>query len=154
MSDPFLPEIVPATPRDAEFVRRLSGEVFARFGRYDRLLPQLMRMPAMRTAIARSGDSRVGFAMYALESGEVELVAIAVEPRWQSRGVGRALLGFVESEALEMCGDGPAQVRLTVAEDNTVARALFESRGYARLPGTEGLYDGGQRSLGLAKRLR
>jgi ribosomal protein S18 acetylase RimI-like enzyme len=68
--------------------------------------------------------------------------------------VGRALLRFVESETRAMSGDGPAWVRLTVAEDNTVARGLFEGSGYVRVPGTEGVYDGGQRSLGLTKRLR
>ena len=153
----FDPEIVPATASDVAFLRRLSAEVFAHFGRYDRLLPEMMHLPRMRTVIAIHGDTRLGFAMYLLESvedGEVDLAAIAVDPSWQSRGVGRALLRFVESEALALCGDGPASVRLTVAEDNAVARRLFERAGYVPLPATAGFYDGGQRSLGLAKRLR
>lgn len=149
------PEIVPATASDVAFLRRLSAAVFARFGRYDRLLPEMMRLPRMRTVLAIHGDTRLGFAMYSLvEDGEVDLAAIAVDPSWQSRGVGRALLRFVESEALALCGDGPASVLLTVAEDNTVARRLFERAGYVPLPATEGFYDGGQRSLGLTKRLR
>jgi ribosomal-protein-alanine N-acetyltransferase len=153
----FVPSIVPATARDIGFVRRLSAEAFARFGRYDRLLPGLMPLPWVRTAIAMLGDEPLGFAMYSLEgraSGEIDLVAIAVDPRWQSRGVGRALLGFVESEALAVCREGPASVRLTVAEDNTAARGLFEGSGYLVIPGERGLYDGGQRSMGLRKRLR
>ena len=151
------PRIAPATARDVAFVRRLSAEVFGRFGRYDSLLPSIMPLPRMRTAIATTGGEPSGFAMYSLEdtaNGEVDLVAIAVEPARQSRGVGRALLRFVESEALALSGEGPASVRLTVAEDNDAARALFERSGYLPIPGEHGVYDGGQRSMGLRKRLR
>ena len=153
----LVPTIVEAQSRDVDFVRRLSADVFARFGRYDRLLPGLMPVPWVRTAIARQDEERSGFAIYSLETlarGEVDLVAIAVEPRWQSHGIGRALLRFVESRALALSREGPVSVRLTVAEDNSPARALFESSGYVVVPGEQGRYDGGQRSMGMRKRLR
>ncbi len=159
MSDrqPFLPGIRAATGDDVEYVRRLAAEAFARFGDYERLLPSLMPLPWMRTVVATGADTAIGFAMYSLEdaaAGEIDLVAIAVDARWRSRGVGGALLRFVENEALALRDTGPASVRLTVAEDNTPARGLFERAGYVALAGVTGVYVGGQRSLGMRKRLR
>jgi ribosomal protein S18 acetylase RimI-like enzyme len=111
----------------------------------------------VRTAVAWSGTTRTGFAMYVPVDevpGELDLVAIAVEPAWQARGVGRALLAFVEDEARTLAGGRSAcSVRLTVAEDNAVARGLFEGTGYRPIDGEHGRYDGGQRSMGLRKRL-
>ena len=40
-------------------------------------------------------------------------------------------------------------MRLTVAEDNAPARALFASAGFAPLDEDAGTYDGGQRALRL-----
>ena len=150
-------QISPAGATDVDFVRRLSAAVFARFGDYEGVLPALMDDPRMRTVVAWSGSTRVGFAMYLPVDdipGEIDLVAIAVEPAWQARGVGRALLAFVEDEALTLAPGGASSVRLTVAEDNAVARRLFEGTGYRPIRGERGRYDGGQRSMGLRKRLR
>ena len=152
-----VPQISPAGATDVAFVRCLSASVFARFGDYEALLPALMDDPRVRTAVAWSGTTRLGFAMYLPVDdapGEVDLVALAVEPAWQGRGVGRALLAFVEHEARARAGGGTSSVRLTVAEDNAAARRLFEGTGYRPIDGEQGRYDGGQRSMGLRKRLR
>ena len=149
------PTIIPATPGDVGFVRRLSHAVFGRFGDYRRILPPMMGWPGIATVVATDGGRRIGFAMYALdrEPGEVDLIAIAIAPTWQRRGVGRALLQFVESQARIMSPGEATSVRLTVAEDNAAARGLFERAGYVRIPGDRGTYDGGQASLGMRKRL-
>jgi ribosomal protein S18 acetylase RimI-like enzyme len=88
-------------------------------------------------------------------AGEIDLTAIAVEPAWQARGVGRTLLRHVEQVARYAVAAGrTASVRLTVAEDNRRARGLFESVGYRLVPGKEDRYSGGQRSLVLRKTLQ
>ena len=85
---------------------------------------------------------------------ELNLLAIAVLPAWQARGVGRRLLERVEAVAADsIANDGTAYVRVTVAEDNTRARRLFERSGYEALPGHEGAYPVGQRSLELRKKI-
>ncbi len=149
--------LVSAQPRHREFVRRLSAEVFARFGSYDKTLPTMMEWPSIRTIVAEARGRPVGFAMVSLEDagvGEIDLTAIAVEPAWQSRGTGRALLRHVEQLARSAVAAGrPASVRLTVAEDNRRARELFEAVGYRLVPGEEDRYSGGQRSLMLRKAL-
>jgi ribosomal protein S18 acetylase RimI-like enzyme len=147
--------LVPAGAGHREFVRRLSAKVFARFGDYETMLPRLMRLPWIATAVAEADERPVGFAMYSLENlsrGVIDLTAIAVEPVWQARGVGRALLAHVEREAggLAPGGSVPA-VRLTVAEDNERARRVFAAAGFLPVPGRTGSYPAGQRSITLRK---
>ena len=150
-------KLVSAESRHREFVRRLSAEVFARFGSYDKMLPAMLEWPSIRTIVAEARGCPVGFAMISLEDaavGEIDLTAIAVEPAWQSRGVGRTLLLHVEQLARSaVTGEQSPSVRLTVAEDNARARGLFEAVGYRLVPGEEDRYSGGQRSLMLRKNL-
>lgn len=154
-SDPESIRLGPAHARHRDFVRRLSAEVFARFGDYETMLPRLMQTPWIRTVVAESGERPVAFAMYSLEElphGEVHLTAIAVRPEWQSRGVGRALLCHVEQQASRLVpADADAAVCLTVAEDNSRARRVFEAAGFRPVPGEAGAYPAGQRSLALRK---
>lgn len=147
----------PAADGDRDFVRRLSASVFARFGDYDATLPETMGLSWVRTIVAETGGRAVAFAMYSLEAlavREIELLAIAVEPEWQSRGIGRRLLEHVEGAAPTLVrGRGTAWVHLNVAEDNEAARRLFESSGYLPTGTEHGHYAGGQRSIGMRKRL-
>ena len=94
--------------------------------------------------------------MYSLEeigAGEIDLVAIAVAPAWQSRGIGRRLLAHVERASGRLALEADVSIRLAVAEDNTPARTLFEKAGYVLVAGAEGVYPRGQRSLTLRKRI-
>lgn len=150
-------KLVPAAADHRDFVRQLSAEAFSRFGEYDKTLPELMDLPWIRTVVAEVEGAAIGFAMYSLEgiaSGDIDLVAVAVIPSWRSRGVGRALLEHVEKAARSLAPEEAAGVHLTVAEDNARARKLFEGSGYIAIPYEHGMYPGGQRSVGLRKRLR
>ena len=92
-------KLVLARETHRDFVRRLSAEVFERFGDYDTMLPEWMSRPWVWTFIAEAANEPVGFAMFTARVGgdaEVELLAIAVSPAWQVRGVGRLLLEQVE----------------------------------------------------------
>ena len=155
MPDPHPPvSLRSAGPEHRQFVKRLSAEVFYRFGGYDVTLPEMLERPWVRTTIADSCGSAVGFAMVSLADlarGEIDLLAIAVSPERQSRGVGRRLLDHVETEARRLVPDGRVAVRLTVALDNRPALRLFRGAGYSRLPGTSGRYPRGQRSVDLFK---
>ena len=149
-------EVVRATPGHREFVRALSVEVFARFGDYGASLSETMALPWVRTLVAEAERKPVGFAMYSLEeigAGEIDLVAIAVAPAWQSRGIGRRLLAHVERASGRLALEADVSIRLAVAEDNTPARTLFEKAGYVLVAGAEGVYPRGQRSLTLRKRI-
>jgi ribosomal protein S18 acetylase RimI-like enzyme len=147
--------LVPADHGHRAFVERLSAVVFDRYGDYGTMLPRMMRLPGMHTVVAEADGEPVGFAMMSPVSrapGELDLAAIAVEPAWQSRGVGRLLLEHSEREALRSAPAGvtPA-VRLNVAGSNTRARRVFEAAGFREVAGEPGRYPAGQRSLCLRK---
>jgi ribosomal protein S18 acetylase RimI-like enzyme len=149
--------IRPGRRADREFVALLSAEVFSRFGDYDRILPEWMDSPAVRTLVAEASGAPAGFVMVGLEEsdpGVADLLAIAVAPAWQHRGVGRRLLAAAEELARSSAPDpSRALVVLTVAVDNARARSLFEAAGYAVLPGESGRYPGGQRALRMRRAL-
>jgi ribosomal protein S18 acetylase RimI-like enzyme len=148
--------LVRGTSRHREFIRRLSAEVFSRFGDYEEILPGMLASSQVRTVVAEADGEAVGFAMYSIENvndGEIDLSAIAVKPGWQSRGLGRRLLACVEAEARSLIRDRSPIVHLTVAEDNRLARKLFERSGYVAIAGERGSYPQGQRSFALYKRI-
>jgi len=148
--------VVAGQARHRDFVRALSVVAFARFGRYDLSLPQLLGSRGVHAWIAEADGCPVGFALYRVDVplAEGDLLAIAVEPAWHRRGVGRRLLAAVEHDVKERCPahERPA-LRLTVAGDNAAARALFEGAGFRYVPGDEGIYPEGQHALGMLKAL-
>jgi ribosomal protein S18 acetylase RimI-like enzyme len=75
-----------------------------------------------------------------------------VAPAHQRRGTGRRLLAHAIEVAGEAARHAPiSELRLTVADSNAPARALFAAFGFERIGGGhEGRYDHGQ----LAMRLR
>lgn len=149
-------KLVVGTSAHRAFIKQLSAEVFSRFGDYEAMLPGLLASPMVRTVVAEVDGEAVGFAMYSLEDiddGEIDLAAIAVRPGWQSRGLGRRLLAYVESATRSLVRSRSPIVRLTVAEDNVPARKLFERSGYVPIVEELGSYPRGQRSIALWKRI-
>jgi ribosomal protein S18 acetylase RimI-like enzyme len=149
-------KLVRGTVDHREFIKRLSAEVFSRFGNYEEMLPGMLASSKVRTVVAEADGEAVGFAMYSLEDvndGEIDLSAIAVRPSWQSRGLGRRLLAYVEAETRSLVRNRSPVVRLNVAEGNMPARKLFERSGYVPIVEERGSYPQGQRSIALYKRI-
>jgi len=153
-------EIRPGSIRDEEFVRSLANRVFSVYGDYGTLLPEWMVHPAVMTYIAEEDDKPVGFTMLGLYVPDrtrgyvADLLAIAVMPSAQSRGVGKALLDHALSTARTLGKRMPVkEIRLDVADTNTRGRNLFVSRGFELADEDHGYYQGGQRALRMRKQL-
>jgi|GEM_PF-23468 len=73
---------------------------------------------------ARDGDSLVGYVGLARSGGEAEVHTLAVDPAYQRRGIGRALLRAVLDHAVG------ATVFLEVRTDNESAIQLYRSEGF------------------------
>ncbi|SLN53062.1 ribosomal-protein-alanine N-acetyltransferase [Aquimixticola soesokkakensis] len=69
-----------------------------------------------------------GFVMGRVIGDEAELLTIAVHPEARLRGQGRALLGAFEDQARTQAA---SKAFLEVADDNTPARALYETNGWS-----------------------
>lgn len=70
---------------------------------------------------------------------EASILNVAVDPRWQSQGIGRRLL----NEVLDHCRhEGVRRVLLEVRASNRRARQLYESLGFSRDGCRRGYYPG------------
>lgn len=141
---------------DEAFVLALGEKTFLAYGSYDRYLADWFHHDDVITYIAERHGRPVGFYMltcYRDSEGSskqvADLVAIAVEPGEQSRGIGGQLL----DHALELASrrEPPAEeVWLVVAEGNARAQRFFARRGF-RLRAGVGVYPAGQRALRMVK---
>ncbi|HEV3090695.1 MAG TPA: GNAT family N-acetyltransferase [Candidatus Cybelea sp.] len=102
----------------------------AAFDRLDDLVQSLSHV----AFVAYDGVERAGFLLLLDDlPDEVTLLPqgfvayMAVEPRWQGRGAGRALLAAAEDEARRR---GLPYMALMVTEENEPARALYDRSGY------------------------
>lgn len=79
--------------------------------------------------------------------GVAWISTIAVDPRWQRRGVGRALLRACEAQ-IEL-----PRMKLTVRVSNQGAIALYEQEGYRMVDLWRGYYNDGEDGLVMGKTL-
>lgn len=146
----------PARADDADFVGRLGLRVFTVYGPYEETISQWFLSGRSVTLIALSGRRPVGFAMIGEGSPggplphEPELLAIAVEPEYQQKGIGRTLLKEIERLA---AGKGATRLFLHTATDNLPARRLFTANGYRPLEIRGYFYPAGQDALIMFKDL-
>jgi ribosomal protein S18 acetylase RimI-like enzyme len=107
------------------------GEVFAPWARWDR---------GWVAEDAEGGKPIVGFATAEYEAWHARLVLwfLYIAPAWRRRGVGRALLGEIESHGRSV---GATHVWLETSNVNVPGIAAYERMGYS-LCGADRLYYG------------
>jgi ribosomal protein S18 acetylase RimI-like enzyme len=143
---------------DLRFVSRLADEAFAAYGDYARLLTEWATTPGVETTIAEEGGVPVGLTLLAFfksippPSWIADLLAIAVAADARGRGLGRTLLDAALTRTAEVNLARPlAYLRLSVAEENAVARSLFERAGFDYVDDEQGHYPRGQRALHMRR---
>ncbi len=147
-------------PGDAAFVRSVAEQVFSELGDYGRILPTWLVHDGVLTHVAEENGVPVGYTMLGFYSAGpprpdeyvADLLAIAVSPTAQGRGVGKQLLAHAIEQAAAARRRMPvSELRLSVAEPNARARRLFLQHGFRFVEGEHGRYDGGQRALHMAR---
>ena len=129
--------IEPATPRDADAVAKLHAASFYRgWPRQD--IEAYIIDPDTPTLVACDARRRVvGFAMLRILGDDVELMTIAVEPRYRGKGLGQALMRACFEDLLMT----PARrMVLEVAADNPAAIRLYQKLGFTKLSERQGYY--------------
>ncbi|MGE0550893.1 MAG: GNAT family N-acetyltransferase [Kofleriaceae bacterium] len=149
---------------DHPWIISTGAEAYRDLGDYTRILPSWLEQPGVLSWIDEDLQGRGrGFAMlgFYVEGGGdggssqvvADLLALAVLPSQQRRGIGARLLAHVIDVAQRV---GPssqiASLRLTVAETNAGAQRLYTRAGFRVIEGSS-TYDRGQRALRMARPL-
>lgn len=154
---PLTGQVRPGRASDEAEIRWITDAVFTVFGEYGSWLPGYLTHPGVWTFVYQERGKVIGFSMLGMLEPEAggrkrlgDLLAIAVKPGEQGRGIGTRLLEETTAKArlLKKVMD-LAEVRLTVAEPNEGARRLFARFHFVPLEGDHGFYDRGQRALRL-----
>lgn len=156
---------------DHPWIIATGAEAYRDLGDYTRILPSWLEQPGVLAWIDNDIQGRGrGFAMlgFYLDDGArntspqtpdaatpvvADLLALAVLPGFQNKGIGTKLLHHVIEVAERVAPQSRiSSLRLTVAESNTGAQRLYARNGFRIVDGSA-TYDRGQRALRMARPL-
>ncbi len=130
--DPGRGGIRSATAEDIPTLIDIENRAFAS-DRISRRAFRYLLSKANAAALVETGDDGNvrGYAMLLFNRGTplARLYSIAVDPRWQREGIGRALLAAAEAAARAR---GAAWMRLEVRADAAVVQAFYKAHGFRK----------------------
>ena len=129
--------IEPAQPRDADTVAKLHARSFYRgWPRQD--IEAYLIDPDTPTLVACDARRNIaGFAMLRILGDDVELMTIAVDKKFQGKGVGAALLKACFEDLMMI---PVKRMVLEVAADNPPAIKLYGKLGFKKISERKGYY--------------
>lgn len=144
-----------AVREDAAAIAALSRDRIERGLGWRWTAPRVLRAIADRASnvvVARNpGDARLlGFGIMKYHDDEAHLLLLAVAAAAARRGVGSALLRWLEQSALVA---GVGQVYLESRLENHAARAFYACLGYREIQVVPGYYQGQEAAVRLARDL-
>ena len=154
-----------AEVQDHPWIVATGAEAYRDLGDYTRILPSWLEQPGVLAWIDHDMHGRGrGFAMLGFYTEEAatagapqqviaDLLALAVLPAHQKKGIGSKLLEHVIEVAERVApASHISQLRLTVAEHNVGAQRLYARTGFHVVEGGA-TYDRGQRALRMVRPL-
>lgn len=150
---------------DHPWIVATGAEAYRDLGDYARILPSWLTQPGVLAWIEEDlqhhgrGFAMLGFYMERDEQTGprvvADLLALAIQPAFQRRGLGGKLLGHVIDVAERVAPTSHIDaLRLTVAEDNLGAQQLYLRTGFTVVDHGTVTYDQGQRALRMSRPLR
>ena len=109
-----------------------------------------LRDESTNVAVAREGNDLTGFAIMQYREDDAHLLLLAVSAAHRRRGVGSALLSWLEVTALTA---GIGMISLEARTRNAEARAFYRWHGYSEIARVRGLYRGTEDGVRIAKDL-
>jgi len=147
-----------AEVKDHPWIVAIGAEAYLDLGDYTRILPSWLEQPGVLAWIDHdlTGRGR-GFAMLGFYVEEptviADLLALAVVPAFQRKGIGSKLLHHVIEVAERVAPTSQiTTLRLTVSETNIGAQRLYARTGFTVVDNSA-TYDRGQKALRMARPL-
>ncbi|UCE89967.1 MAG: GNAT family N-acetyltransferase [Pseudomonadota bacterium] len=107
---------------------------------------------AETTVLVAACDQHVaGFAIMEFGAAHAHLNLLAVQPRWQGAGIGRALVAWLEDSARVA---GTFTVRLELRAANEGAHRFYRRFGYTEVSRVAGYYRGRETAIRMVHDLR
>ena len=132
--------LVPITPLHAPVLAALHETGFDRPWPEEAFV-QLLSDEVRLGVLAMERDTPSGFVMLQRAADEAEILTLVVAPPRRRAGIGKALLEW----AIEWSNrSGLSRLILDVNEQNTAARSLYGSLGFAEIGQRSGYYPRGQ----------
>ena len=110
-----------------------------------------IRDPETNVAVAGEKGAIIGFGIMFYASDDAHLLLFAVHRSQQRRGVGSALLQWLEDAARAA---GASRIRVEARMDNVAARSFYNERGYHEGEIVRRMYSGTLDGVRLEKWLR
>ena len=129
--------IEPAQPRDAEAVANLHAQSFYRGWPRQDIEAYLLDSDTPTLVACDARRNIAGFAMLRILGDDVELMTIAVDRKFQGKGVGEALLKACFEDLMMT---PVRRMILEVAADNPAAIRLYSKLGFRKLSERQGYY--------------
>lgn len=107
--------------------------------------------PDMNVAVVRGPQQLTGFGIMEYWDDDAHLVLFAIQPASQRRGLGTAVLRWLEASAVVA---GAQKIRVEARRDNTAARNFYSAHGYHEITIAPRMYSGMLDGIGLQKWLR
>ncbi len=118
----------------------------------ERFFRQELQVECARSFLAQLERRIVGYILFWLLPGEIDIHNVAIHPDFRRRGLGRHLLEQVVSEARSRAS---TRITLEVRKSNLPAQKLYESMGFAYNGIRKNYYsDDGEDALLMALELR
>lgn len=148
------PSIRLAASSDAEAIAAMSRELIE-YGlpwnwRPARVLGAI-RNAETNVAVVKEEGELIAFGIMEYWELDAHLVLFAVRKQSQRRGIGSALLRWLESSAMAA---GAQRIRLEARRENLAARSFYNEHGYHELVINPGRYSGAVDGIQLEKWLR
>jgi [ribosomal protein S18]-alanine N-acetyltransferase len=146
-------EIRLATLADACGIARMSRDCIEQglgWSWTETRVERSIRDRATNVIVARAGSSLLGFGIMRYGAQTAHLLLLAVQPGRRRRGLGRALVRWLEAPAQVA---GIERIQVETRADNAVARPFYQQLGYREIARIPGYYQGMEDGLRLEKLL-
>jgi ribosomal-protein-alanine N-acetyltransferase len=143
--EPLEVHVAPMRRRHLRPVLRIEAQVYPRPWSHALFVSELALRSTRAYLVARVGREVVGYAGLMMSVSDGHVTTIAVDPRWQRRGVGTRLLAALAREAVQR---GATALTLEVRLSNRGAQQLYRRFGFEAVGVRRGYYaDTGEDAL-------